>query len=224
MWIHPHRQVYSKHQTRPTSCISVDKCNPFRLPNFMSRPRNLSDSGNKPLDCFSYKDKEGNAETRTVKSWSYVYCRGSDTRPDWHRTSATCSPVIGLFLRVREDSIPALGGNSGSLYYSPIKKAVSALERTASSNERYWSRKAQNSARLTPTGDFHSNNHFNLRNPQHETVLDTELSQHCQMPHFVGHPYETGPGFQLARRLFSTQRLSSPLMSDDRGHIVYIQS
>lgn len=186
----------------------------------MSRPRNLSDSGNKPLDCFSYKDKEGNAETHTVKSWSYVYCRGSDTRPNWHGTVLVSHAFLWMDSSTYWPSVEI----AGSLYYSPIKKAVNALERTASSKERYWSRKAQNSVQLTPTGDFHSNNHFNLRNPQHETVLDTELSQHCQMPHFVGHPYETGPGFQLARRLFSTQRLSSPLMSDDRGHIVDLQS
>lgn len=42
----------------------------------MSRPRNLSDSGNKSLDCFSYKDKEGNAETTKVMFTAAVLTPG----------------------------------------------------------------------------------------------------------------------------------------------------
>lgn len=82
-FIRTHKFVENK-QNKPTSCTSLDKCNPFRFPNFMSRSRNLSDSGNKSPDCFSYKDKVGNAEARTVNACSYVYCCGSDTRPNVH--------------------------------------------------------------------------------------------------------------------------------------------
>ncbi len=103
-FIRTHKFVENK-QNKPTSCTSLDKCNPFRLPNCMSRPRNLSDSGNKSPDCFSYKDKVGNAEARTVNACSYGYCCGSDTRPNvhyiaWHRTRVTWFPVNGVYHRV----------------------------------------------------------------------------------------------------------------------------
>jgi len=51
---------------------------------------------------------------------------------------------------------------AGSLYYSPIKKAVNALERGQTRQISVIGvERRENSLQLTPTRDFHSNNNFN---------------------------------------------------------------
>lgn len=137
-------------QNKPTSCISLDKCNPFRFPNFMSRPRNLSDSGNKSPDCFSYKDKVGNAEAHTVNACSLLLRLWHRAKPALHGADTVLASHAFLWM---DSSRGSQWGQRAIIHYSFIRQAVNVMQGRQPRQVGVEQRKIAR--------EIHSDDHFN---------------------------------------------------------------